>query len=91
MCDFKIKKIKGTRRKLAPGRKIWKLLEDSFENSDFRSYNIKYRVKNKMLLLKVIGTFLKQLCERLQIEVIDRKKAQADIKKRFSGVTLVLV
>lgn len=44
-----------------------------------------------MLLLKVIGTFLKQLCERLQIEVIDRKKAQADIKKRFSGVTLVLV
>ena len=37
VCDFKIRKVKDTRRKSAPRRKIWKAHEDNVK-SDCRSY-----------------------------------------------------
>ena len=41
VCDFKIRKVKDTRRKFTPGRKIWKLFEDKVK-TDFSSYNDNY-------------------------------------------------
>ena len=46
VCDFKLTKVKNTRRKFAPRRKIWKLHEDSIK-SDFRSYINQYRVSDQ--------------------------------------------
>ena len=36
VCDFKIRKVKDTRKNFVPKKKIWKLHQDSV-NSDFRS------------------------------------------------------
>ena len=44
--DCQIRKIKDTRRKFVPTRKIWKLHEDSIK-SDFKSYSNKYRASNQ--------------------------------------------
>ena len=41
VCDFKIRKVKDTRRKSAPRRKIWKVHEDNVK-SDCRSYIKQY-------------------------------------------------
>ena len=46
VCDFKLTKVKNTRRKFVPTRKIWKLHEDSIK-SDFRSYINHYRVSDQ--------------------------------------------
>ena len=45
VCDIKIRKVKDTRRKFLPRRKIWKLHEDSVK-SNFRSYINKYRASS---------------------------------------------
>ena len=45
VCDFKIRKVKDTRRNSVHRRKIWKLHDDSFK-SDFRSYINKYRANS---------------------------------------------
>ena len=44
--DCQIRKVKDTRRKFVPTRKIWKLHEDSVK-SDFKSYSNKYRASNQ--------------------------------------------
>ena len=46
LCGFKISKIKDSRRKFLPRRKIWKLHEDRVK-SDFRSYINQYRVRSQ--------------------------------------------
>ena len=62
LWDFKIQKLKDTTRKFISRRKIWKLHEGSLKK-DFKlhiSTSTKQGVK-KMLLLKVIGMFWKEL------------------------------
>ena len=44
-CDFKIWKVKDTRRKFVPMKKIWKIHEDCVK-IDFTSYNI-HRASNQ--------------------------------------------
>lgn len=46
VCDFKITKVKDTRRKFLHMRKIWKLHEDIIKN-DFRPYINKYRASSQ--------------------------------------------
>ena len=41
VCDFKIRKVKDSKRRFVFRRKIWKLHEDNV-HSDFKSYIIKY-------------------------------------------------
>ena len=31
VCDFKTRKVRNTRKRFVPGRKIWKVHEDSVE------------------------------------------------------------
>ena len=59
--DFKVRKVKDTRRSVVPRRKICKLYKGNI-NSDSRSYinNFSTNVK-KMLLLKAIRTFHKEV------------------------------
>ena len=44
--DFKINKVKDTRRKFVPRRKIWNIHEDRVKR-DFRSYISKYRASSQ--------------------------------------------
>ena len=46
VCDFKIREVKDTRRKIVPRGKIWKLHEDSLMR-DLKSYINRYRASNQ--------------------------------------------
>ena len=48
------------------------------------------RVVKKIFLMKVIGTFWKKICKRVQTRVVDLQKAQLDIKKH-GGRMMILV
>ena len=58
VCDSKIRKVKGTKRKFVPIGKIWELHEDSVK-SDFRHYINNYRPSSQKGYWNVLKVFLK--------------------------------
>ena len=81
MGDFEKIKVKDTRREFVPGRKVWKLHEDSVK-SDFSSFINKYRESNqKYVSIEGYRNFVKGVLLEAAVRSCGWTKSQARHKK----------
>ena len=91
VCDIKIRKVKDTRRKFLPRRKIWKLHEDSVK-SDFRSYINKYRASSpKDASVEAKWNALKRALLVATDKSFGSKKGPVDIKKHCGRMMMRVI